>query len=468
MRDIPRHSTVPRYDRLKSTIVAAAVRVFLVGGAVRDFLLGMPSYDFDFIVFGDPEGFARDFSSRTGGRLVVLDDRERIYRVVTGGINYDFSAPKGPDLGTDLSMRDFTINAMAADASTSPSVVISLPGAEDDLVEGIVRAASNRAFTDDPLRLLRAFRFSAVLGFPIDGPTKDRITEEHSMIAGIARERIREEWARLLSSPRSFSAVAAMDETGLLTAIFPEIGTMKGVDQNRWHSRDVWGHCLATILEIETIIGDPELFFPGRTIELADYFSEPLGGGWTRGSLAKLAALVHDVGKPETRVVGPDGQASFYGHENTGAEIFASMGRRILLGKKAARFGRLLIKNHMRLLSLAVSRAVTKRAVARLYRDTGDALPGLIVLGLADTRAGRTDERRESESIRVIDEVLSIVDEIKKTVVPLLSGTEIMRLCGIPEGKLVGRLKSELAQAQAEGTITTKTEARAFVLERRK
>ncbi len=122
----------------------------------------------------------------------------------------------------------------------------------------------------------------------------------------------------------------------------------------------------------------------------------------------------------------------------------------------------------MRLLSLAVSPTVTKRAVARLYRDTGDALPALLVLGLADTRAGKTDAARESESIRVIDEVLSIVDEIRSAVVPLLTGTEIMRLCGIPEGKLVGRLKSELSDAQAEGTVTTRHEARAFVLERRK
>jgi poly(A) polymerase len=468
MRDVTLHNVLPLYDPLRSIIDETGARVYLVGGALRDLLLGIPSYDFDFIVFGDAEGFALTFAARAGGRLVVLDDRERIYRVVAAGVVFDFSAPKGADLPSDLAMRDFTVNAMAADVSLSPSPVLSLPGAEEDLARGNIRAVSDRAFVDDPLRLLRAFRLSAVLGFSIDGPTKERIAAGRSMIAQIARERIRDEWARLLSCPRSFPAVTAMDETGLLEEMFPEIAAMKGVDQNRWHDLDVWGHCLATLHQIETIITDPERFFPSRGRETSDYFAEPLGGGWTKGALVKLAALVHDVGKPETRAVGSDGQASFHGHENTGAEIFVAIGRRLLLGKRATRYGRILIKNHMRLLSLSVSPTLTRRAVARLYRDTGDALPALLVLGLADTRAGRADPERERESIRVIEDVLSVVDEIKRAVVPLLSGTEIMRLCGIPEGRLVGRLKSDLSEAQAEGSITNKPAARAFVLERRR
>ena len=138
------------------------------------------------------------------------------------------------------------------------------------------------------------------------------------------------------------------------------------------------------------------------------------------------------------------------------------MGRHILLGRKAARFGQLLIKNHMRLLSLAVSQAVTKRAVVRLFRDTGDALPALLILGLADTRAGKPDPARENESIRIIDEVFSVVDEIKGRIAPLLTGTDIMRLCSIPEGQLVGTLKSELSTPRPRVVVTTRAGARAF------
>jgi poly(A) polymerase len=468
MHDIPLHTIIPRYDRLRSVILSTGARVYLVGGAVRDFLLVRPSYDFDFIVFDDPEAFAREASRALGARLVVLDDRERIYRAVWRGVQYDFSSPKGRDLAGDLAMRDFTINALAADVSISPSPVAGLATGPGDLAAGIIRACSDRTFMDDPLRLLRAFRLAAVLGFSIDDATIRQIARQRDLIGSSARERIRDELARLLSSPRSYKAIEAMDETGLLQAVFPETGTMKGVDQNRWHSHDVWGHCLKTMLEMETVTADLERFFPGRGPGLADYLAQPLGGGWTRGALAKLVALFHDVGKPETRVVDDGDQASFYGHENVGAEVFVGMGRRILLGKKAARFGRLLIKNHMRLLSLSILPTVTKRAIVRLFRDTGDALPALLILGLADTRAGKTDDARESESIRVIDEVFSVLDQIQNAVVPMLSGTEIMRLCSIPEGELVGTLKSELSDAQAVGTVTTKAAARAFVLERMK
>jgi len=468
MQDIPLHTVIPRYDRMRSVILSAGARVYLVGGAVRDFLLGRPSYDFDFIVFGDPEALARAVSTAFGARLVVLHDRERIYRVVARGIVYDFSAPKGPDLPSDLAMRDFTINALAADMSISPSPVVGISGGMDDLTARIIRAASDGAFVDDPLRLLRAFRLAAVLGFSLDERTVRQIVRERGLIRVSARERIRDEWARLLSSTRAFDAVRIMDETGLLETIFPEAGAMKGVEQNRWHSYDVWDHCLATMSETETVVADIERFFPGRGVRLVDYCTGPMGGGWTRASLLKFVALFHDIGKPGTRVAGDGGQASFYGHENVGAEVFAGVGRRVLLGRKAARFTRMLIKNHMRLLSLSVSSAVTRRAVARLFRDTGDALPALLILGLADTRAGRPDPAREKESLRVIGEVFSVLDEIEGAVVPLLSGTEIMRLCSIPEGELVGRLKSELLDAQAVGIVTTKASARDFVLERSK
>ncbi len=466
MHDIPLHTLVPRYDRLKQAIAATDYRVYLVGGAVRDFLLGRPSYDFDFIVFGDPEAFARTIAAALGGRLVVLDERERIYRVVSEGVSYDFSAPKGPDLPADLAARDFTLNALAADAGMSPSPVIGIPGGTDDLSAGIIRAASPAAFDDDPLRLLRAFRFAAVLGFAFDEQTKRQIARQHELITGCARERIRDEWARLLASNRAAGAVRAMDETGLLETIIPETAAMKGIDQNQWHELDVWGHCLATLREMETVIADLDGFFPGRAGQLTEYLDEPMGGGWTRGSMARLVALVHDVGKPETRIIKEDDQAAFYSHENVGADIFLRIGHRLLLGKKAARFGRLLVKNHMRLLSLSISEAVTKRAVARLYRDTGDALPALLILGLADTRAGRRDADRENESIRIIDEVFSAVDEMKNRVVPLLSGTEIMRVCSIAEGQLVGILKAELVDAQAVGAVTTRAGARAFIKDR--
>ncbi len=468
MRDIPLYTLIPKYDRLGSVMIDAGMRVYLVGGAIRDFLLNRQSYDFDFIVFDDPEDFARRFSDAVGGRLVVLDDEERIYRVVSEGIEYDFSAPKGPDLPSDVRKRDFTINSLAADASISPSPILSLAGGQADLTEGIIRITSDGVFEDDPLRLLRAFRLAAVLDFRIDDETKEMISERHGLIYSVSPERLRDECAKLFSARRSFGVVLSMDETGLLTTIFPQIESMRGVSQNRWHIQDVWGHSLSSLREIEAIMECPERFFPGRGAVIAAYLDGPLGSGWTRGSLLKLIALVHDIGKPETRIIGKDGEAAFYGHENRGAEIFTNVASTILLGKKAVRFGKILIKNHMRLLSLSVSQKVTRRAITRLFRDVGDAVCALLILGLADTMAGRADQERLEQSIRLIDEILTTLDEVSQAVTPLLSGAEIMELAAVGEGKIVGRLKSDLSDAQASGDITSKRRAMTFIKERMK
>jgi poly(A) polymerase len=466
MTDIPLHTLIPAHDRIRSVIDETGMVVYLVGGAIRDFLLKRPTLDFDFIVFSDPDRFARVFAGAAGGRLVVLDEKEKTYRVVSGGVEYDFSAPKGKDLAADARMRDFTINALFADASVSSSPILSPVRGIEDLGRGVIRASSDGVFADDPLRLLRAFRFRAVLGFRIEKKTTARITDRTALIAGVSRERVSDELGKLFAGPNSFAAVSSMDEAGLLTTIFPELGPMKGVVQNRWHTEDVWGHSLAALREIEGITKDPERFFPGRAEEIAGYLDYPLGGGWSRGSLLGLVALAHDVGKPERRFVREDGESAFWGHENLGEEIFGRMAKRILLGKKAVRFAKTLIKNHMRLLSLSVSERVTRRAVARLSRDTGDAVLALLILGLADTLAGRADQERVAEGVRLIDEILTILDESSHRTAPFLNGTEIMEILGIAEGETVGRVKADLSLAQAAGEIRSKRGARAYIRER--
>ena len=468
MTDIPLDSVIPRYSQIASVIKETGMEVYLVGGGIRDFLLQRPSSDFDFIVLSDPERFAGKFSDAVSGRLVVLDDKEKTYRVVTEGVEYDFSAPKGPGLASDVRMRDFTINSLAADASFSPSPILSLAGGIEDLSRGVIRATSEGVFRDDPLRLLRAFRFIAVFGFSIDEKTKSEISEQKGLIVRVSRERVRDEFAKLFSAPHSYSAILSMDATGLLTVIFPEIAPMKGVIQNRWHTEDVWGHCLLAEGEIEKIMGDPERFFSKRGDQIIAYLGGRLGAGWSRGALLKLVALVHDVGKPERRVVRRDGEFAFYGHENLGEEIFTQVSKRILLNRKAVRFGKMLIKNHMRLLSLSVSEKVTRRAITRLYRDAGDAILALLILGLADTMAGKADRNRLAQCIRLACEILTVIDEVSLTIVPLLSGTEIMEILGIPEGEIVGRLKADLTLSQTAGEVRSKSGAKAFIQDRAK
>ncbi len=479
MDRIPLMTILPDYDRLRDVVLSSGYDVCLVGGAIRDYLIDLKSSgqikDFDFIVFGDSKKLAKMWATESSGTLVLLDEEERIYRVVKGKTIFDFSSPKGKDHISDAEKRDFTINTLRADVTGNNVILDPTKLGRKDIQDKTIRETNEQTFTDDPLRLLRAFRFMATLpGFKIEVRTLKRITRDRGLIKNVAKERLGEEFVKLFSGGDSFSSIVLMDKSRLLEAIFPEVERMRGVTQNRYHTEDVWGHSLSCLKEAESIVERPEAQFPERGDFLRDYLNTPVGGGWRRSSLIKLTALFHDVGKPETRgektnASDLDGtgkkDATFYGHENRGAEIFKGIAKRIIITKSAAKIGTSLIKNHMRLLSLASAEKVTERGIGRLIRDVGEDIPGLLILGLADTLAGKRDAsnnnglKRNRELIETVFKAYDRMSGGGKPMVPLLSGSEIMALVGIEEGILVGELKSELLLAQATGTIKTRKEA---------
>jgi poly(A) polymerase len=260
-----------------------------------------------------------------------------------------------------------------------------------------------------------------------------------------------------------------MDRCGLLSELFPEIETMRGVSQNRYHTEDVWGHSLLCLHHMESLINDPEPFFPSRTEFLKRHLAVSIGGGWDRASLLKFVSLFHDIGKPAVKSDTDRTDPTFYGHENVGVLLFKKMTKRILLGKKGVRFSTSLIRHHMRMLSLSVAEKITARALFRLIRDLGDDLPALLLLGAADTCAGHVDTRRLEKTKRLIDEVFTAYDDMKKSktgTTPLIDGNEIMAVTGLDEGTHIGRIKAELMEAQALGEVKTKREARRFVKQR--
>ena len=442
-----------------------------MGGAIRDYLLGVSPTDFDIVMWGDPEAAARHFARETGGSFVILDSEEAIYRVALRGETYDFCAPKGSDTATDARNRDFTINALSVRiwprTDEAPVSVIDPTGGLEDLAAGIVRVPSPLVLSSDPVRMLRAFRFSATLNFTIDPNTIDEIRARRSDLLSGARERIRDEWTKLLDADRAYPVIREMDDAGILSVMFPEIETMRGVSQNRFHRFDVWGHSLACLEEMERLFETYPDRLGGFDEIIRMYLDRSLGGGITNGSLLKLTALFHDVGKPDTRNVREDGEATFYGHENRGAVIFRSMCLSLLMGRRSIRMGTSLIRNHMRLLSLSRMDTITPRALGRLIRDVGDDLPGVVLLGLADTGAGHTDSRRiehgDTLARKILEAYSRTLNDDDNTPAPLLSGRDIMEIAGIDQGVLVGILKSELLEAQAAGEITTRGEAQWFV-----
>lgn len=490
MDKIPLKKILPDYDLFCDVVLTSGYDLYLVGGAIRDYLISLlglklsgPVRDFDFIVFGDSLKFAESWASASSGTLVVLDEEERIYRVVKGKTIFDFSSPKGGDHISDAEERDFTINTLRAniidkdvdDKSLGDTILDPTKMGKKDIARGIIREAHEHTFVDDPLRLVRAFRFMATLpGFKIERGTLDRIGRQRDLIVNAAKERLREEFASLFSGSGSYPAIKLMEESRLLDVIFPEIEGMREVTQNRYHSEDVWGHSLLCLKEAESIVEKPEAQFPERSKFILDYLNTPVGGGWTRSSLIKFTALFHDVGKPETKgeklksedVNGTEKcEATFYGHENRGADIFRGIAKRIILGKNAVRIGTKLIKNHMRLLSLASAEKVTERGIGRLLRDVEEDIPGLLILGLADTLAGKkgiSKSNRFKRNRKLIETVFIAYERMSKggrSIVPLISGREIMAITGIEEGIEIGEFKSELLLAQTTGKIKTRSEA---------
>jgi hypothetical protein len=195
---------------------------YLVGGCVRDLLLGRTPTDYDIVFLEDPDAYARMLAAATGGRVVEIGKSAfRLWRVVTAKEVIDVAPAAGANLAEDLRQRDFTINALAIHAATGQ--VIDVTGGRRDLSAGTIRMASDAAFRADPVRLLRAFRFAAGLGFRVDPATRAAIARDAALIAQSAGERIRAELFKLLSAAPAYPQVVAMREAGLLQALFPAL-----------------------------------------------------------------------------------------------------------------------------------------------------------------------------------------------------------------------------------------------------
>ncbi|MDY6953975.1 MAG: hypothetical protein SWE60_20925, partial [Thermodesulfobacteriota bacterium] len=240
---------IPRHLRGLSSIGP----VYLVGGSVRDQILGRPSKDYDFAVPGDARTFAEEVASRMGARVIEIGkDNRSVYRVVSGKEILDFSPLEGEGIEKDLRRRDFTINAMAYDLQ-SESLIDPVNGL-DDIRSKTIRLISEKAVLEDPVRLVRAFRFAAVLGFTIAPDTAAAISRYGGLITRSAKERIRAEAMTMMEAERSFPSLREMDRAGLLGKIIPELEPCRGCHQNAIHGRDVFEHAMATYEEMESIL----------------------------------------------------------------------------------------------------------------------------------------------------------------------------------------------------------------------
>jgi putative nucleotidyltransferase with HDIG domain len=461
-------------ERLNRKASVEGIELYLVGGAVRDMILrdiggGEGSInDLDLSMPIRPMSFAHDFAAEMGGAFVLLDEEFPTARVVIGGdLILDFSQFRAPSLEEDLAMRDLTINALAVKLgdllSGNEIELIDPKGGYQDMLNGIIRFCSERSVRDDPLRLLRVYRFAAALDFKIAPESRAIVRRYVHLISESAPERIRDDLFKLLRSPISYTWVKAMDEDGLLEEIIPEIEPMKGVEQNRFHHLDVWGHTLLAyrIFEEKPI---PEPFEEFRD-RVEGYLKCELAHDVSRAELIKLAVLLHDIGKPETRSVDEEGQVHFYGHDRLGANMARRICNRLRISRRGTALVELLVKNHLGLMHLGKDYPPTDRALYRFLRRLGEDWIGEVMLSMADLEASQGPGRSE-EDPRMTGEIVRRLAHLYYVEIPnrmsqrrIVTGDDLIRELNLSPGPIIGKLLRAIEEAQNIGQITTKEEA---------
>jgi poly(A) polymerase len=375
--------------------VKRRLKVYLVGGALRDVILEKEKNnpDFDFCLKSQAINFARQVAREMKAGFVVLDQEHGCARVVIKSagksITLDFSDFRGKTLEEDLLYRDFTVNSMAvalADILSGKSFegsLIDLYGGRRDLSRSSIGLVHKKSFDDDPLRIMRAFSLAAIFGFRITPDTYRQIDLKKRKLKTVSFERIRDELFKIFSSPGSYKILEELDKYGILGFIFPEIGKMKKSKIRAFARLNVWGHTLLTFKNTEAII-NRSVHSPA----IKEYLGWEISSGRNRAELLKLAALLHDLGKPGTFRV-EKGKVQFHGHEKTGAALTGAIACRLKLSNEELRFLKRIVFLHLRPGYLVTNPVLTAKARFRFFRDAEDAAGAILLLALADERSTR-------------------------------------------------------------------------------
>ncbi len=438
-------------DRLPPETLSIAkeqhCELYAVGGGVRDFFLGRDSGDLDLSVVGDAVALATELARRIQTGHVATYARFGTALVRLGSRNLEFAASRresySPEsrnpaevspapIEQDLSRRDFTVNALALGlVGPHQGRLLDLFGGLDDLRLGVLRTPLNPnvTFSDDPLRMLRAARFAAEFGFRIETGTFRGIINNAGRLQIIVADRIRDELWKMLSGAHPVRAMKLLIDTGLMQQFLPEVPELAGVEQvGRHHHKDVLAHSLKVMQNVAEKSADPTL---------------------------RLAALLHDIGKPHAKRFTEDAGWTFHGHEVVGARMASAAGQRLALGKDVTARLTKLVSLHMRPVNLA-DEGVTDSAIRRLMVESGDDLDALLTLGRADITTANSSLL--SRFLANFDEIEARIgdvearDKMRRFHSPL-RGDEIMALLGLTPGPMVGALKERVEDAILNGEI---------------
>jgi putative nucleotidyltransferase with HDIG domain len=425
---------------------AMSLSVYVVGGYVRDLLLGRRVKDIDVVVVGDGIAFAKRMATlwnksnlvvfeKFGTAMVQLDECKLEF-VAARRESYEKQSRK-PDvkpgsLEDDLSRRDFTVNAIAAGLNKKNYGEIVDPfDGRKDLQNRLIKTTldAETTFDDDPLRIMRAARFAAQLGFDVDPSLVRAARKMAKRLEIVSQERISDEFLNIMMSDKPSVGLQLLFEMEVLNSVFPELAALSGVDQRKdHHHKDVFLH----------------------TLKVVDNIARSTDNIWLR-----IAALLHDIAKPRTKAFREDVGWTFHGHEDLGARMVKPIFRRMKFPLEHVPYVEKLVRLHLRPMAL-VDETVTDSAVRRLMFEAGPEIDDLMLLCRADIT---------SKNPRLVEEVKGNYDRVVKKMEeveakdhmrnwqPPVRGDEIMKVCGIASGPLVGVLKQRITDAILDGLI---------------
>lgn len=439
--------------------------VYAVGGFVRDELMGREQKkDIDFVVDGSGIAFAEAFAAYVGeevGSLILFEDfdtarfvytrivetdieeevkKEVLLEVEFAGARteeYDDTSRKpvvtAATIETDLSRRDFTVNAMARQVLENGKLgpVLDPFGGMDDLEKKLLRTPldPDETFSEDPLRMLRAARFAAQLGVTIEEKTYDALSRNAERLKIISAERIQEELMKLMGTPKPSVGLWVLHETKLFDQFFPEVSALAGVEEVKGYShKDNLSHTFAVVDNI------------------AEQTDKPL---------IRFAGLMHDIAKPDTKKFIKGRGWTFDMHEHLGKKMTRIICKRLKFSKKDTEYVAKLVRWHLQPIAL-MDEGVTDSPVRRLIVNLQDDLQDLLILCRGDITTG--NQNKKARRLKNYDKLQTRITEVMekdklRAFQSPVRGEEIMELCGLKPGPTVGKIKTRIEDAILDGEI---------------
>ncbi|MGN6202708.1 MAG: HD domain-containing protein, partial [Solirubrobacterales bacterium] len=441
-------------ERLSAAPVVEATRAaltdgdpaWIVGGAVRDAVLGREVTDLDLAVAGDPGAAARSIAKEIGEHAFELSAEFGTWRVAAAGHGWqiDVTALRGGSIEADLAERDFTIGAVAVPlAGGGP---LDPYAGLTDLADKRLRAVSERSFTADPLRLLRAARLAAEMELEIEPRTVALAHAAAGRAADPAGERQLTELRQLMGGPDPLRGLRLLGELELTPVVLPEVAALQGVEQGPNHHLDVHDHTIAVLEHTLEVEGDLERFAGERAAEVEALLEEPLADELSRRTALRFGALFHDIAKPQTKAE-RDGFVGFRGHDQVGAEVIAEICKRLRTSRKLSHHLQALALHHLRLGFLIPEMPLPPRRVHAYLRATEPVAVDVTLLTVADRLSARgggpfaTEDAIEAH-LELAREMIAAALDWRRDgpPAPLLRGDELAAEVGIEPGPELGEL----------------------------